>query len=541
MMFPRKCSGFSFLHLCLIVLLATSTRTVNGGSTFQESNVEILSNEHISIEVDILTSSCASVNNCTECNNAYTCHWCEADSACHAKGSLHGCAFAAQCSKVDPKPNPENTTCASHTTCAECALASHLCHWCEYDNACHAVGSRYGCNVGVDCYSNDRCRRSEPEPLKPSSIQPLGSFKIGVIVILGLTVIGCISCCYCCVREVEGAYDDLATITMAASLPPSVIAGPPINTPRSDAFYSALETCPEDEEDTPEQRGGDSNNDAESPPDPPPQETPTPTTNEADASTPLLSNQAIQEEEEEEEAQTAPSNNNLAPNNDSFDLVDDEEARPRQEIARSFFAGSHLSEPVHMRRLSKMCSACYYATVLVVLALCASTLYFFPRMPIYDVCNDAVAWRKIITNVAAFKLDASFEILVSVSNPNYIGAALEKGSGSFTFDGKAIGTFEIPPVYCAPMAITDLMLIAHVTPDKIQAFQIAEAYYLGKLVLEAEFVGTIRVPSLNNYEFEIERDGIVVNVNEMQDRSLCHCPSWDDPGGIPEFMILDLN
>jgi hypothetical protein len=78
------------------------------------------------------------------------------------------------------------------------------------------------------------------------------------------------------------------------------------------------------------------------------------------------------------------------------------------------------------------------------------------------------------------------------------------------------------------MSINDLMLIAHVSPDSKQAFQLLAAYYMGKLVLEAEFEGTIRIPSLFDANFEIHLKNIVVNVNALADRSLCHCPTWDD-------------
>ena len=600
-----------FLLLPLFLLFLISSADASADLQVQEeteAEIEMemmLHKEEDAISVDLnldvvssSSSSCASISNCTDCSNTYTCHWCEADNACHAKGSRYGCAFGVKsCGKVQPDDTNNSTTCASHTTCADCALASHLCHWCEHDNACHAVGSRYGCKVGVDCYSNDRCRRSAPEPLKPSNVEAIGSVPLVLILFLGASILGCISCCFCCVREVEGAYDDLATITLAAaSLPPLSVIGGGASAGanlRSEPFYSALESYPEEEQQEDadadadvgeeERRRGQATTtrstseeyperDPEAPDTSPlPQEgeirtatssneNETAGNNVADASTPLLSDhQGQQEEDARTTDNDDPSHPQPQPQEDSFALINDEEARPRrQEMARSsfFFAGSHYnnnnlssSEPpspgVHMRRLSCMCSACYYTTVLIILSLCAASIYLFPRQPVYNVCNDAVAWRKIITNIAAFRLDASFEILISLSNPNHIGAALEKGTGSFTFQGQPIGTFEIPPVMCAPMAITDLMLIAHVTPDKLQAFQIAEAYYLGKLVLEAEFVGTIRVPSLNNVEFEYERDGIQVNVNELSDRSLCHCPSWDDnpKGGggseaaIPQFMF----
>ena len=78
------------------------------------------------------------------------------------------------------------------------------------------------------------------------------------------------------------------------------------------------------------------------------------------------------------------------------------------------------------------------------------------------------------------------------------------------------------------MAITDLMLIARVTPNRHQAVQMANAYYKGNLVLEAEFTATLRVPALFDFTYNADIKDITVYVNELSDRSLCHCPSWDN-------------
>lgn len=42
-----------------------------------------------------------------------------------------------------------NDPCAAHTSCDECLNASYLCHFCQYDFQCHAIGSTYGCITGM--------------------------------------------------------------------------------------------------------------------------------------------------------------------------------------------------------------------------------------------------------------------------------------------------------------------------------------------------------------------------------------------------------
>jgi hypothetical protein len=204
------------------------------------------------------------------------------------------------------------------------------------------------------------------------------------------------------------------------------------------------------------------------------------------------------------------------------------ESRPLLHPSFNSSVGGTIEEPRHMKKLYRFCSVIYYVSVLTVVALVGVTIVYYPKKPMYNVCNDAVAWKKIMTNIAALKLDASFEILISLSNPNHLVAALDRGKGSFSFDGKQVGTFEIPPVTADAMAINDLMLITHVTPDRQQALELAEAYYMGKLILEAEFEGTIRLPDIFDFTFDVSVKHIEVDVNAMSDRGLCHCPSWDD-------------
>jgi hypothetical protein len=66
---------------------------------------------------------------------------------------------------------------------------------------------------------------------------------------------------------------------------------------------------------------------------------------------------------------------------------------------------------------------------------------------------------------------------------------------------------------------------------------------MGKLILDAEFEGSIRVPALFGYSREIDVNNIVVDINQSSDRSLCQCPTWEDGKNhsivsLPQFTSL---
>ena len=447
-----------------------------------------------------LGAACAEISDCFNCSNTYSCHWCSFDDMCHAKGSIHGCSWGASCEPPKPK---ENSTCASQMTCSDCVLSSHLCHWCAHDNACHAVGSRYGCTTGVDCYSNDRCRRSEPEPLHEETILDVPKVVLISTLSVGFVLLLCLTCCQYCLMNVKGAYNDLATISMAASRPPSIIGGS-VWAP-SEPFYTALETCPEEDDE------GIGETDHSLPVDPP--------ARVADAENPPSGRQC-EDDQATPELESDPST--------LLDVADDSPETPLlPPSARSFNDIPGMEEPRHMKTLYRIFSCLYCLSVLLVCSLMFLVLSFYPKPPVYNVCNDAVAWKKIMESFVALKLDASFEILISVSNPNHLTVVLDNASGSFSFDGHPIGTYMIPSEVAGGMAITDMMLIANVSPDKYQAVQLAEAYYRGKLVLKADFHAKLRVPALFDYTYNLEMSDIDVYVNELGPRDLCHCPSWD--------------
>ena len=490
------------------------------------------------------SNSCSDLTTCKNCTNTYTCHWCERSKSCHARGSIHGCAWGNTCKKIKP-PKKNNNTCSAQTTCSDCAKVSHFCHWCEHDNACHAVGSRFGCAVGVDCYSNDRCRRSEPEPfpLPSSPIKAVAAAitrvpVVGMVVIafIGIVCFGCLRCCFCFMANIKGAYDDLTDLTISASVAPISVIG--------DAHFTQLREFPEEEvipeEGNEPNNNGDTNNNAESN---------VSSGNMDDGGGGMVDqpSQTTSQEYEEVPSETAVAQNNSNEHhqqsnqegNNPYHLMHDTRQNHTDLNNREnetvpllhppFNGSTGFEEPRHIKVLFRYCSALYNLSVMMLVLVVGTSLFFYPEVPLYSVCNDELAWRGIMRNIIAFKFDASFEVLASLSNPNRIGAALDRGKGSFSFEGKQFGTFEIPPVTVDPMAVTDFMIIVHISPaDKTQAIQLAEAYYVGKLILDANFQGTIRVPALLGYSKGIEVSSIVVDINQASDRSLCRCPTWDD-------------
>lgn len=498
---------------------------------------------------------CNDATTCNRCNSYYTCHWCAHDSTCHAIGSVYGCMIGSSCNNKKTKPSPNidpndtATGCSSHTSCRDCTLSSHLCHWCGHDNMCHAVGSLYGCVTGVDCYDNLHCQRTVPEPItnhhhshnhsNPNDNSrhtdvPIYHRNIGILpLVLILSLSGIMMCCStscCCIMNcLKGAYDDLAVVTMIS---PSNWNhdGNDLDEQRR-PFISDLPSS------TSHQSAGDDNFfDCHTSPD-------TCTTTTVSAQ-PLVSNQTdeivLGDEQTEPLLETTTTTNEdcyirmvdgqeetndssptTTTNNDNTStpstLRNQTTTRPRQH--RRFVA---------MQRLYITCMGCYVCTILFVGFCTYLTIYYFPQKPIYNICNDSVAWKSLMDSMTSFTATAEFQILASVYNPNPLDVALDVGKGSFAHNGDTVGTYEIPPTLIASQAITDLLIVARFTPEKWQALSITAEYYSGNLVLHVNADASIRIPALFDYTISTSLQDIVVHVNALSDRHLCSCPTWSN-------------
>ena len=359
--------------------------------------------------------TCAGHTNCSTCADASWCHWCGHD--CHARGSIHGCIYGASCDshKKPPKNETDPSGCGAHDSCSECAVSSHLCHWCAHDNACHSVGSVYGCVGGVDCYSNSICERKEPEPIVDTVFTQIGPLPLLVLLVLSSVLLCCASTCFCVAGGVKGAYDDLAGITADRS-------GGGMEEP---LLQQQQPQQPQQQPQQPQQSwtswgAGPFHRSAR--------------TAIAEIPEPLVATTAAADADAEQVAEDSANaanesahmvlseegNNTLA---DDVRLADDDgEDAPLLVVPTHQYRATRTTRrPRHMQRLYNACTVCYIFTVVVISGLLFGAVHYFPAKPVYNICNDNVAWKSLIDSMASMKVSADFEILASV-NPAQVGS-----------------------------------------------------------------------------------------------------------------------
>ncbi len=184
-----------------------------------------------------------------------------------------------------------------------------------------------------------------------------------------------------------------------------------------------------------------------------------------------------------------------------------------------------------LQRMYCGCQLCYLFTIITTTVLFIVGMSYAPREPQYNVCTNELAWKSIVEGMASLKMSASFDLLISVYNPNRFEVDLSNGHGQFHHDDQYVGSFDIPEGRISEKAISDIVVKVTFTPDKWSALSLTSEYYQGKLKFALDGHAHVTIPALGNYQFDAKFDDIHVNVNDpsLDDTHLCACPGWKKP------------
>jgi len=204
----------------------------------------------------------------------------------------------------------------------------------------------------------------------------------------------------------------------------------------------------------------------------------------------------------------------------------------------------------HAKCLFNFCTLWYLSTLLLTTTFLFLSLHYYPQVPQYNVCSDELAWKSIIDGITSLKVEASFEILLSIENTNHFAIQMMNVGGTFRHDGQEVGTFTLVDNHALleRESITDVMLMCNVLPDRWEALGLVSEYYKGTLEFHADAHGSISLPwivgndtgggdnsssssssgSLLSVPVNVQDTVIKVNDPSLSDRHLCACPEWKD-------------
>lgn len=498
--------------------------------------------------------ACALQKSCDSCYkySSVECHWCAFDHACHARASPYGCLVGSPCTNTTSTPpsyHPHPTkppkssikkNCADFTNCKDCTLSSWECHWCQFDNKCHAVGSIYGCTYGVNCYSNQRCQRSTPQFVDGNTysagvhdiLPPLVS--IGSILIT-FCLLGCFTLCFLGARAMKGAYNDLVLNTAITTAEAVIDHQQSLSRMNADSVRH-VQFCLDDN------NNEDQRNDTEGVCSTDQQQG-----NEHDSRllVPPSSHQQHYGDDEDDHSSLSQSLPLLQSTRYNKNDINNPNYNSTQTMtvggaSTMFSRRTVVPKSSNANSIMYICGFCYVILSIVVIFSNSLFLFYLPKIPVYNICSNELDWKSIVDGMTSGKIESSFQILFSIYNPNRFDVDINLGSGTFNHDGTYVGRFEIPPqTIIARQSISDLLLTVTLTPDKWEALALTAEYYKGTLTFEVAMSIDISIPFLGGYSYQANLDNYLVHLSDTTtERNLCSCPQWKDvkPHSIVQYF-----
>ena len=174
----------------------------------------------------------------------------------------------------------------------------------------------------------------------------------------------------------------------------------------------------------------------------------------------------------------------------------------------------------------RICKCCWLVFVVSSIVTGVLVGINFPRKPIYNVCTESFNWSSILKSLTKVSLEADFDVVVSVKNPNRFKFAVSSLRVDFLHDSAVVGSaHDTTKLVLPPSSITDYILHVSFRPTLTQALSMQQDYYHGDLYFSLNGkVEGFTTPLGWEYKFEQEVDGVELRVGDAADTSLCKCP-----------------
>eukprot|EP00752_Nemacystus_decipiens_P006985 g6265.t1 len=386
-------------------------------------------------------------------------------------------------------PGADGASCSELNTCDACRNTT-LCHWCP-DQQCHAVGSPHGCIYGTYCYDNNQCQRELPE------FRGYAAPSIGVILgvfLVGSTALFCGIAGISIAREYskESAAARRRDALREAAMGGGLRAAEPSGGGNNDG-YLTLAGDTDDEEDA-GLIGGSIN---------------TSTEEEGWAGS----------KGKRDYGRGGPRRIGRASGSSA--------RRRRRRRAAAEAAAARLGPSPLARKVSFYTRLVCGTGLAATLIICGVVVAFAPHAPGVNVCNTEFDWGSIVHSIAKVAVEADFQILVSIYNPNMLDAKIESGTAILSHKHTPVGTMAFHPAVLTGGYVTDILLTITFNGEVWEEAHLGLEYETGQLafLMDATVSASVMWHGHKTYPFTFSIHDYYIKVSDTTDydRSLCNC------------------
>lgn len=437
-------------------------------------------------------------------------------------------------------------SCSLVTDCYNCSTITG-CHWCP-DQACHAYGSLYGCAIGETCASPLTCIRTEPEfkaYAKPPVKAVVGTLFVGVALIVGLTL-ALLGIFYMWDKRRKSQWqlkqqqqrdrirslNQLSTIhqtshslelTSTHSFSSRHPAAQPTTVTISTTSTKPNKTSNELTQNLLE--GAETSSNV-------PTTTTTSQTSLIDASPSRI---AVELPSRVTEGQSSSSLSSTA------------SSMPRIVVRSS--SAADVDEPIlpdlpPLSKKAKIARGClkwgFPVLLLGLLIAFIIALLMFPHTPEYSLCNRNIQWSTILSNLATkLTLAADVDLQFSIYNPNRFSIHLSHVGAKVLYQEQVVATSHAYNTTLQAGSIVDVIVTANFAPSTFLAYSMLQDHLQSKLMLDVflDLDSDVLIRDKSVYALNTTFVYHDLDADSAADRQYCKCV---DPDAVPKANSLEM-
>eukprot|EP00943_MAST-04B_sp_MAST-4B-sp1_P002947 g2947.t1 len=212
--------------------------------------------------------------------------------------------------------------------------------------------------------------------------------------------------------------------------------------------------------------------------------------------------------------------NRLSSTGENIDDIDEEESSnwivPKNKVKMT---------PAKAFWILRCCKVCCFFAVVSSVVIGVLVGINFPNQPTYNVCMENFNWKSILNSFTKFSLQADFDVLLSIKNPNRFDFAVNTLRVDFLHDSTIVGSaHDTRELVLKPHSITDYMLKVSFRPSLTQALSMQQDYLRGGLYFSLNGrVQGYTTPLGWKYDFVEEVEHMELRIGDDADTSLCKC------------------
>jgi len=189
------------------------------------------------------------------------------------------------------------------------------------------------------------------------------------------------------------------------------------------------------------------------------------------------------------------------------------------DIASESQASSEEISTQHVNTITRTKHFCsQFIIVLLFTIACLFVIKFIPKEPKLNLCSQKLKWESIFEGIFTLHLEASFDLLLSLYNPNSFKILVSKATGVLLYSNSTFGNYQLDhPVILPAYSVMDDTVQVTIDPELIHpGLDMLHDFWKGDLNITVFSQLLIVFPQLYNFSFSVNVISKIFNLGRNQ-------------------------